>query len=117
MNLILNAVQSVASHGEIHVEICNHPLGQYIEITISDTGKGIESDDIEKLFNPFFTTRSDAVGLGLFVTKQIVDHYGGSIRVESQPDEGSLFILQFPYDGPLGQFVIEKDVAVPLSSS
>jgi signal transduction histidine kinase len=63
----------------------------------SDTGKGIPAEHLDKVFNPFYTTRHEAVGLGLFVTKQIAHRYGGSIRVESQVGIGSMFILQLPY--------------------
>ena len=96
LNLILNAVQSIGSRGRIHVGIKYHSKDRVIEIQISDTGKGIEAEHIEKLFNPFFTTRHDALGLGLFVTKQIIHRYGGSIRVESRLGEGSLFTVCFP---------------------
>lgn len=97
LNLILNAVQSIGSQGRIHVEMSYQASDEIISIQISDTGPGIDQDHIDKLFNPFFTTRHDAVGLGLFVTKQIVHRYGGSIRVESQKGSGSLFSVRFPY--------------------
>jgi len=97
LNLILNAVQSIGSQGRIHVEMSYQAPDEIISIQISDTGPGIDQEHIDKLFNPFFTTRHDAVGLGLFVTKQIVHRYGGSIRVESQKGSGSLFTVRFPY--------------------
>ena len=97
LNLILNAVQSIGSRGRIHIEMNFQAKDEIIEIQISDTGQGIEESHFDKLFNPFFTTRHDAVGLGLFVTKQIAHRYGGSIRVESRKGFGSLFILRFPY--------------------
>ena len=98
LNLIQNAVQSIApGGGQIHIEMNQRPQDQIIEVLISDTGKGIAPEHIGNLFNPFFTTRTDAVGLGLFVTNQIVHRYGGSIRVESQLGQGSLFILELPY--------------------
>lgn len=100
LNLVLNAVQSIGSRGKIHCEIRDCVQDQLVEFRISDTGRGIAEEHIDKLFNPFFTTRPDAVGLGLFVTKQIVHRYGGSIRVESRPDKGSLFIVQWPYLEP-----------------
>lgn len=96
LNLILNAVQSIGSKGKIHCEIRHRYQDEIMEITISDTGRGIEPAHVDKVFNPFFTTRHNAVGLGLFVTKQIVHRYGGSIRVESRLGEGSLFIVQLP---------------------
>ena len=102
LNLILNAVQSIGSQGRIHCEMIGRPQDQMIEISVSDTGKGIPQEVLEKVFNPFFTTRPDAVGLGLFVTKQIVHRYGGSIRAESRTGEGSLFMIQLPHLEPLG---------------
>ncbi|MDP3919957.1 MAG: ATP-binding protein [Candidatus Omnitrophota bacterium] len=102
LNLILNSVQSVGSHGKIHIELNYDSKDELLSVQISDTGRGIDKDHIDKLFNPFFTTRNDGVGLGLFVTKQIVHRYGGSIRAESRPGEGSLFIVQLPILGVSG---------------
>lgn len=96
LNLLLNAVDAVGSQGRIAVEMKYRKDDELIEILCSDTGRGIPPEHIDKVFNPFFTTRHEAVGLGLFVTKQIVYRYGGSIRVESQVGEGSLFLIQLP---------------------
>lgn len=95
-NLILNAVQSVGSEGKIHVQMTHQKRDDIIEIGVSDSGRGIARDHIDKLFNPFFTTRHEALGLGLFVTKQIVHRLGGSIRVDSELEEGSLFTVRLP---------------------
>jgi signal transduction histidine kinase len=114
LNLILNAVQSIGSQGRIHCEVHTRPKDQVLEIRVSDTGRGIAPELVDKLFNPFFTTRPDAVGLGLFVTKQIVHRYGGSIRVESRPGEGSLFLIQFPFMETAGPMVSEKDGSLSL---
>ena len=99
LNLIMNSVQSIrtsSASGKIHCEIAARPSDQIVEIIICDSGKGISPENVEKLFNPFFTTRTDATGLGLFITKQIIHRYGGSIRVESRAGIGSLFIVQLP---------------------
>lgn len=96
LNLILNAVQAIGTEGEIRINLQYAPHERLVEIRIADTGKGIASENLDKVFNPFFTTRHSALGLGLFVTKQIVHHYGGAIRAESQEGEGSLFILRLP---------------------
>ncbi len=96
LNLILNAVQAIGTEGEIRMTLQSIPQDQLVEIRIADTGKGILPENLDRLFNPFFTTRQSALGLGLFVTKQIIHHYGGSIRVESQVGAGSLFILRLP---------------------
>jgi signal transduction histidine kinase len=97
LNLILNAVQSLKGQGEIQVVMKASEADQTLEIQIYDNGEGISAETIDKLFNPFFSTRHDALGLGLFVTKQIVHRYGGSIRVESRVGEGSLFTVRLPY--------------------
>ena len=96
LNLLLNAVEAVGSEGKIVVELKYRRDEELIEIVCSDTGKGIPAEHLDKVFNPFYTTRHEAVGLGLFVTKQITHRYGGSIRVESQIGIGSIFILQLP---------------------
>ena len=96
LNLLLNAVEAVGSEGKIVVEMKYLREEGLLEITCSDTGKGIPADHLDKVFNPFYTTRHEAVGLGLFVTQQITHRYGGSIRVESQVGIGSLFTLQLP---------------------
>lgn len=95
-NLLLNAVEAVGAEGKISVELQYRRDEDLIEIHCSDTGKGIPADHLDKVFNPFYTTRHEAVGLGLFVTKQITHRYGGSIRVESQVGIGTLFIIQLP---------------------
>ncbi len=114
LNLILNAVQSIGSQGKIHCEIISRPQDQMVEISVSDTGKGIPHEVLDKVFNPFFTTRSDAVGLGLFVTKQIVHRYSGSIRAESRSGTGSLFIIQLPYLEPIGPVGAEQKDSLSL---
>ncbi len=95
-NLLLNAVEAIGTEGKIAIELQYRRDEDLIEIHCSDTGKGIPADHLDKVFNPFYTTRHEAVGLGLFVTKQITHRYGGSIRVESQVGIGTLFIIQLP---------------------
>ncbi len=95
-NLLLNAVEAVSGGGKITVELRYRKNENLIEIYCSDTGRGIGEESIDKIFNPFYTTRHEAVGLGLFVTKQIINRYGGSVRVESQLGIGTMFIIQLP---------------------
>ncbi|MBI3317016.1 MAG: GAF domain-containing protein [Candidatus Omnitrophica bacterium] len=113
LNLILNAVQSIGSKGKIHCEIRYRCQDEILEISVSDTGKGIDPQNRDKVFNPFFTTRTNAVGLGLFVTKQIVHRYAGSIRVESRVGEGSLFIVQLPLMESSKRVPAEKSLPLP----
>lgn len=98
LNLFLNAVQAVGRSGSIQIGVHYRSSERAIEIRVADSGIGIERENLNQIFNPFFTTRSEATGLGLFVTQQIVHRYRGSIRVESAPGEGTVVIIQLPVD-------------------
>jgi two-component system sensor histidine kinase AtoS len=63
---------------------------------ISDTGIGIEEDVKEKIFQPFFTTKSKGTGLGLAITKRLIEQQGGSIIAESNYPKGTVFKISFP---------------------
>jgi len=115
-NLIINAVQSIKPPGKVQASLNYHSQDQAIEIQISDTGQGVSQESVDKLFNPFFTTRHGALGLGLFVTKQIIHRYGGSVRVESRPNEGSLFVVRLPYTDPVKSNHQDETESVSISS-
>jgi two-component system sensor histidine kinase AtoS len=70
--------------------------GSTAEVTISDNGEGVEPDDLERIFDPFFSTRESGTGLGLALVHRIVESHGGSITVRSRKEEGSTFILTLP---------------------
>lgn len=95
-NLILNALQAIGPGGRIQVGVTYQKADKVFIIQVADSGQGIKPEDLDKVFNPFFTTRPDGVGLGLFVTQQILHRYGGSIRAESEPGEGTLFVAELP---------------------
>jgi signal transduction histidine kinase len=99
-NLILNALQVIGPGGKIQVGMTYQKADKVFVIQLADTGPGIPAENLDKVFNPFFTTRPEGIGLGLFVTQQIVHRYGGSIRVESQPGEGTLFVIELPLEAP-----------------
>jgi two-component system sensor histidine kinase HydH len=93
-NLILNAAQ--ASPAKSSVTVKTRQLGQTLEISVIDRGTGIAPKDRESIFNPFFTTKSSGVGLGLAIVSKIVDEHGGQIDVESEPGAGSVFRVFLP---------------------
>lgn len=101
LNLILNALQAIGAGGVIQVGITFQKADKVFVIQVADSGPGIPAEDLDKVFNPFFTTRPEGTGLGLFVTQQIVHRYGGSIRAESQPGEGTLFVIELPLEAPI----------------
>jgi two-component system, NtrC family, sensor histidine kinase HydH len=93
-NLILNAAQASPPQGTITVK--TRQLGDTVEIDVIDRGSGIAPKDRESIFNPFFTTKSSGVGLGLAIVSKIVDEHGGQITVESEPGAGSVFRVFLP---------------------
>ena len=93
-NIILNAVQAMPDGGKLTVETSNnHDL---TEVTFSDTGVGISEENLQRMFTPFFSTKTYGVGLGLNICKQIVEGHGGQIAVRSHEGEGSTFTIKLP---------------------
>jgi two-component system sensor histidine kinase HydH len=93
-NLLLNAAQATPAGGAITVK--TRLAGDTAEISVIDRGHGIEPKDRESIFNPFFTTKPEGVGLGLAIVSKIVDEHGGKITVESEPGKGSVFRVYLP---------------------
>jgi len=98
-NLILNAAQASPPQGSVTVktrQVGDRGQGSTVEIDVIDRGTGIAPKDRESIFNPFFTTKSSGVGLGLAIVSKIVDEHGGEITVESEPGAGSVFRVFLP---------------------
>ena len=93
-NLILNAAQASPPGGVVTVK--TQLLDDKVEVCIIDRGSGIEAKNLESIFNPFFTTKPEGVGLGLAICSKIVDEHGGHITVESTAGEGSVFHVILP---------------------
>jgi PAS domain S-box-containing protein len=103
LNLFLNAIQAMPNGGELKIEA--HPMistslegfkQNFVKVVISDTGKGIPPHIVHRIFDPFFTTKSKGVGLGLSITYQIIKKHGGTIKVESQWERGTSFVINLP---------------------
>jgi len=95
LNLYLNAIESMEAGGELGVEL-SHSEDSHIEIKISDTGCGIRKEDLSRIFDPYFTTKSSGTGLGLAIAHNIMDAMGGKIDVLSRPDHGTTFSISLP---------------------
>jgi len=92
INLIKNAVDSLSAQGELYIGLSE--MENVIRIVVEDKGKGIDSDNLERVFEPYFTTKDESMGLGLYMTKIIVEkHMHGSITIE-QLDKGTRFTIQ-----------------------
>ncbi len=105
-NLVINALQAMPSGGVITVRLCNEelrgdkglplPANRYVRISVLDTGVGIDKELLPKIFDPYFTTRSEGNGLGLATAYSIIKNHDGLITVESEPGKGSVFHVYIP---------------------
>jgi len=99
-NLVTNAYQAMAlpnetpQPGKINLSACQQ--GDMIAITVQDTGTGIPPENMGKLFEPLFTTKTKGIGLGLAVSQRLIEANGGTIEARSEPGKGSTFIVYLP---------------------
>lgn len=99
MNLVMNAMQATPAGGAVTIttSLTHEADGQgWCVIAVQDTGSGIPLDQKEQIFDPFFTTKESGVGLGLFITHQIIEEHGGTIKVESEVGKGAQFLIHLP---------------------
>lgn len=93
-NLILNATQAIQHKGLISVITTSQDMTDSLKIEISDNGPGISKEIIDRLFEPFFTTRKEGTGLGLSIAKRIIEQHGGAMEVSC--DKGACFSIILP---------------------
>ena len=98
LNLLFNGIQAIQDAGIIDVALSQE--GGFAVVTISDTGRGIPTDDLPKIFRPFFTTKQRGTGLGLPLAKGIVEDHGGQITAISEVGRGTTFIVRLPIAPP-----------------
>jgi signal transduction histidine kinase len=97
-NLIRNAVEATPPGGRIRVDVfaqIRHGV-RYVVATVSDSGEGIDPKNLDRIFNPFFTTKEGGTGLGLSISQRIVHYHKGFIEVRSTPGGGSTFSVFLP---------------------
>lgn len=99
LNLCLNALQAMDYAGQIRITAYQDDL-EWVVIHFSDTGKGIAPDQMDKIFDPFYTNRRGGTGLGLAIVSRIIENHRGEIRVESTPHRGTTFVLRLPSTPP-----------------
>ena len=96
LNLAINAVQAMTGAGDIVLAARQHDSS--VVISVRDQGPGIDAEDLDKIFNPFYTTKDAGTGLGLSVVYQIVNQHGGDVTAERNPEGGMTFSLTIPLD-------------------
>ena len=100
LNLITNARDAMGDGGKLTVEIGAEDSG--VAVAVTDTGCGIPSADLEKVFEFLYTTKGDAgTGYGLAISRDIVEEHGGRLTAESEPGKGSRFTVFLPFGPPL----------------
>jgi hypothetical protein len=98
LNLLLNAVQAMEGAGTVRVEIGSRE--GYASVAVSDTGRGISSQNLPNIFRPFYTTKGAGTGLGLSLARRIVEDHHGRIEVTSAVGKGSRFTVLLPFHMP-----------------
>jgi hypothetical protein len=101
LNLLLNAVQAIEGPGIVHVEVSSH--GDSARIVVSDTGRGISSQELPNIFRPFYTTKGNGTGLGLSLARRITEEHHGRIEATSTVGVGSQFTVLLPFQQPIAQ--------------
>lgn len=96
LNLVSNAVAAMPDKGRLTVATSYDRFEKAVRIFFTDTGVGIDHTELDMIFDPFFTTKEDGTGLGLTVSYKIIENHDGKISVESNPGDGSTFIVTLP---------------------
>lgn len=106
-NIFLNALQAIEGAGKVSIEAQNINVendnelqpGNYVKVTVKDTGKGIKKDELEKIFEPHFTTKEKGSGLGLFIVKSLIEKAHGTIKIDSEVGKGTTVEILFKSSG------------------
>jgi signal transduction histidine kinase len=111
VNLIGNAADALAGTEDAKIIVrAQSNEHNHLVLSVADNGPGIPRENLDKLWNPFFTTKpmGTGTGLGLFICKSIMEQHGGRIWVESEPGKGATFLAEFLNEAEFENFLAEK---------
>ena len=94
LNLISNAIDAIAEGGQLTIR--TRKRAGFVEAEFADTGAGIPQETLARIFDPLFSTKTRGIGLGLAISKSIVERHGGNIEVKSEANKGSTFSVKLP---------------------
>jgi two-component system sensor histidine kinase HydH len=96
LNLYLNAIEAMERGGTLTVSLSKREVSPWVKLTVSDTGTGISKEDLEHVFDPYFTTKQTGTGLGLAIVHKIIEAHRGEVRVESEVGRGTTVSVLLP---------------------
>ena len=96
LNIVMNAIDAMPNGGYIYIDIDYQEDPKGIIVKIRDTGEGVDQTIIDHLFDPFITTKDDGIGLGLYLSNEIIKDHGGHIQIESKVSKGTIFKIWLP---------------------
>ena len=100
VNLLVNAVQAMPEGGELLLQTADWPEGPGLVLTVADTGPGLAPELLGQLFQPFVTRKADGTGLGLWISRSLVERYGGDLRAHNRPEGGAAFSIWLRSEAP-----------------
>jgi signal transduction histidine kinase len=94
LNIVINGIQAINGCGQVKVSAAKS--GEILSLRVQDTGPGIPANELGDIFDPYFTTKAEGNGLGLWIAQQIAVAHGGDLRAENTPTGGAIFTLTLP---------------------
>ncbi|MCD6379497.1 hypothetical protein J7M07_03525, partial [bacterium] len=108
LNLSSNAIRACDFGGKLEIKISDSDKPDFVNIEFKDNGKGIDEKTADRIYNPFFTTSSDGSGLGLPISRKIIETHNGTIYHKNNTDRGTTFIVQLPRKNEISENLMEN---------
>jgi C4-dicarboxylate-specific signal transduction histidine kinase len=98
LNLVRNGIEALQSvaEGQKRVSVSSRVAGDWVEISVQDTGPGVPSDDPDRVFDPFYSTKQEGMGMGLPISRTIIESHGGALWADGAPTGGTCFRFRLP---------------------